>query len=329
MKNTNLAILIINRNDYDNTVECLQSLQDNNKDQDFSIILLDNNSQDSSKENLIQKFELQEISPSNWNCEKNDIFSEDKEFDNRKWWHVCLSLNDNYGFTGANNFGMKFAWQHNFKSIMRLNNDTIIKANFLESMLYWLDKYQNHLLSCRILFYPDTEYIRWLGSDFNRFGKPYGINTNKKSKDIDYPQKYIESNGCTWCCLMMSRQTMNKLWWQDNNYFFNVDDSDYSYDAKLKWVKSIIDTTTILYHKSARSVKDKPWLGMYYGLRNLILFRRKYFSWYTNIPMFFYVCIHAIWVLILYWLQWKNNLKFFITLFDDIIKSKYGKYSHK
>lgn len=76
----NLAILIINRNDYENTSVCIQSLLDHSGGQDFSVILLDNHSHDGSKNQLIQQFRLQEITPSNWDCEENDIFQSDNNF---------------------------------------------------------------------------------------------------------------------------------------------------------------------------------------------------------------------------------------------------------
>jgi len=74
------AILIINWNDYQNTKECLDSLIQNNSENDFNIILIDNNSQDGSKERLIKEYNLQAILPSNWNCEKKDIFINDTHF---------------------------------------------------------------------------------------------------------------------------------------------------------------------------------------------------------------------------------------------------------
>ncbi|MBQ7074843.1 glycosyltransferase [bacterium] len=46
MYNNHIAVLIINRNDYRNTKECLDSLIKNNKDSNYSIIIIDNGSKD-------------------------------------------------------------------------------------------------------------------------------------------------------------------------------------------------------------------------------------------------------------------------------------------
>jgi GT2 family glycosyltransferase len=57
---------------------------------------------------------------------------------------------------------MKFAWQYNFENIMWLNNDTITNENFINDMLNTLEKYKDNLVSCRINYYPDKEYIWWM-----------------------------------------------------------------------------------------------------------------------------------------------------------------------
>lgn len=321
-----IAILVINWNDYDNTHECLQSLLKNNKDESFTIVLLDNNSHDWSYEKLVKDFSLHEIIPSQWNCEKKDVFTSDDSFSTYQSWHVCLKLNDNYGFTWANNFGMKFARQHNFSHIMWLNNDTLVKDHFIENMLEWAKIYNNHLLSCRILFYPDSNYIWSLGATLNWFWKPYWINTGLLSGSVKDLPRYIKSDLCTWCLLLMSRSVLAQLWWQDNDYFFNIDDSDYSFAAKKLWIETFIDTKTELLHKSARSVKDKPWLSMYYWMRNLVLFRRKFFPFYKNIVVYIYIIIHAFWASIVYGIRGAKTKDFLYRLFYDIIHKRYGRY---
>lgn len=324
-KTNKTAILIINWNDYKNTKECLDSLLKNNKNSDFNIILIDNNSHDWSREKLIEDYNFQTFIPTDWTCEKKDIFKNDIWFNHYTWWNVCLVLNDNYWFTGANNFWMKFAWQHEFSNIMWLNNDTIVLEWLVQNLELWLKKYPNSLISCRIVFYPDIEYIWHIWWKLNWIWKPISNNYKEKSDKVKYP-KYMESIFCSWCLMFYSRETLRKLWWQDHRYFFNLDDADYSYDAHINWIKTIIDTQTTLYHKSARSVSWKPGLAMYYWLRNLIFFRRKFFPWYKNIAIYLYVIIHALWVFVIFWLQGKKTLHFFKKTVVDVIKSKMWKF---
>jgi len=327
-KKSQLLAIIINWNDYDNTYECLESIFKNNKNESFNIVLIDNNSHDGSREKLIKEFNLEKITPTNRNCEKQDIFKKDKSFEKYEWWDVCLNLNDNYGFTWANNFGMKFAWQNNFEYIMRLNNDTIVNKWLLGNMKKWLKLNPNSIISPKIVFYPDINYIRFLWWSFNWFGKPKSEYFKKNHHKIQLPN-YIESVLCSGCLMFYTRETLRKLGWQDNKYFFNLDDADYSYEAYKKWIKTIVDTNTLLYHKSARSVASKPWLAMYYYIRNIVYFRRKHFVWYKNIVLYIYLLIHILWVLIIFTLRWKKPYKFIKYILHDIAKWNMWKFTWK
>lgn len=325
MHNNHIAVLIINRNDYNNTKECLDSLIKNNSDAEYSIVIIDNDSKDWSREKLIAEFWLKEINPTNYGCEKNDIFKEDKAFSDYKWWNVCISLNDNYWFTGANNFWMKFAWQNNFDYIMWLNNDTIVNENLINSLERWAEKYPNSLLSPKIVFYPDIDYVRFLWADFDFLWRPRSY-FFKKNHNLIEIEDHLESVLCSWCAMFYSRDVLKTLWWQDNNYFFNLDDADYSYYAHTLWINTYVNTKIILYHKSARSVAKRPWLALYYYLRNVVYFRKKFFPRYKNILIYIYLFIHMCGVLIIFGLKWKNTLKFIKDAIHDIFKWKMGKY---
>lgn len=319
------AILIINRNDYNNTKECLKTLIENNNNE-FNIILLDNNSNDGSCDKLIKEFKLTIFEHSNNLCEKYDIFKRDESFSWFLWWNICIKLNDNYWFTWANNFGMKFAYQNNFDNIMRLNNDTVISKWFIKNANESLLKFPESIITCATVFYPDKDYIRYYWWYLNRFGKAKSFYYNKNINTINKENRYISSLLWAWCYLYYTRNTLKKLWWQDNKYFFNLDDADYTYYANTLWIKTIVDTHTTLMHKSARSVSDKPWLAMYYYIRNVVYFRKKYFPQIKNILIYIYLIIHCLAVLIVFTLKWKRPYSALKNIIIDIYKNKMWRY---
>lgn len=104
-----VAIVIINWNNSNTTLNCLRSIKDN-----YRIIIVDNNSAKDEVEKL--KMELPE--------------------------NAHLILNDkNYGFAVANNQGIRYAIEH-FRPdyIMLLNHDTISTLNFLEPLVRLMQK---------------------------------------------------------------------------------------------------------------------------------------------------------------------------------------------
>lgn len=95
-----IAIILVNFNGYDDTVECVKSIMKSSY-RDYKIVLVDNGSGDADKI-------------------KNDEFLNS---------NCSVILNQvNTGFSGGNNLGIKFA-EEKYKSeyYLLLNNDTVMK----------------------------------------------------------------------------------------------------------------------------------------------------------------------------------------------------------
>ena len=161
MKNPRVAIVIINWNTYQLTLECLKSLVKCNY-KNKTIFLVDNGSHDGSGDKIALEFPK-------INYIKNAT---------------------NKGFTGANNIALREILKQDFNYALLLNNDTEVKPDFL-----------NHLLDCiesdktlaavqpLILNYQNKNTIWNAGGSFNRF---FGLSiTRKKIKAFHQISKSI------------------------------------------------------------------------------------------------------------------------------------------
>lgn len=279
--------MIINRNDYQNTKECLDSLLANTYS--FTFFIIDNDSQDWSKEKLIQEYNLTEYSPWSIDCEQYDISKIDEQFRQGDENNVMISLPENFGFTGANNFWFRFAVQNWYSHIMLLNNDTVVDALFLEQIMQTSLKSNDHIISANIVYFDNPDIIRSCGNYLDFFWMQK-LGYNWKNVKNTYLPNTFESKLASWCLLLIPRHILLKTWWQDHKYFFNIDDTDYTYGAYKLWYTCLIDTTIIIKHKVSMSVKGKSDLSTYYYYRNLMLFRNKYFSFHQNILFY---CIRS------------------------------------
>ena len=105
IKNSRVAIIIVNWKKYNITVKCIESVIKSNYP-NYEIILVDNES-DTSK---VSKFKYRK--------------------------NVKTILNSkNEGFSKANNQGIKYALKNNFDYILLLNNDTVIKSNLIDVLI--------------------------------------------------------------------------------------------------------------------------------------------------------------------------------------------------
>lgn len=329
-KTIKIALLIINRNDYLNTSECLDSLKDMKVSDNIKrdTIIIDNNSQDWSMESLCREYNLKEIKPSIKNCEQLDVFMNDQNFKNEQGWSVCISLDWNYWFTWANNFWFRYAYQNWYTHFMMLNNDTIVSKSFLNNLCYWSDEHPNDIITCTIV-YNENPNIIW--SSWNRLNKRWmQVLWYKKQnlKRLQWTKRYHSHYMWSWCCLLIPKVVLENNWWQDHNYFFNIDDTDYTYWAYLKWHNTIVDTHTILRHKVSMSIKWKKDIGLYYYMRNMFYFRSKYFSLRENYRFNIFWIYKLVTESIVWKIRWETKLITMFYIVKDLIMQNRSAYEY-
>ena len=108
--NPSVGIILLNWNDYKHTSACLDSLEKLDYE-NYKSIVVDNNSRDDSLLQLIQTY-------------PNVHF---------------IQNNQNLGFTGGNNVGIRYALKKQFEHILLLNNDTIVEPDFLRILVNKLE----------------------------------------------------------------------------------------------------------------------------------------------------------------------------------------------
>ena len=108
MNHPKISVIILNWNELDDTIECLDSLKKITYP-NYEIIVVDNGSKGNDAQVLQEKF--------------SD--------------YIHLIQNDrNYGFTGGTNIGMRYALNNSAPDyILVLNSDTVVDSEFLAEMV--------------------------------------------------------------------------------------------------------------------------------------------------------------------------------------------------
>ncbi|KKQ42911.1 MAG: hypothetical protein US61_C0019G0011, partial [Parcubacteria group bacterium GW2011_GWE2_37_8] len=104
-----VAIIIVNWNNAKDTVDCIESIKKIIY-RNYKIFLIDNGSGDGS----FVKFQ--------------SLYAGISGIE-------ILRLNDNLGFSGGNNIGIKKALDEKFDYVLLLNNDTTVEPNFLDELI--------------------------------------------------------------------------------------------------------------------------------------------------------------------------------------------------
>ena len=140
MENTNqpkVCILLLNWNNWEDTKECLESLK-NITYSNFSIVLMDNGSQDDSLKRM-REFKSQ--------IPQLEI--------------VILENGKNLGFGGGNNVGINYALKNKFGYILLLNNDTIVSRDFLDKLVEVAQAHPVVGLAVPNIFFHDEPEFFW------------------------------------------------------------------------------------------------------------------------------------------------------------------------
>lgn len=247
-KHEKVGIIIVNYNGLKDTIECINSIK-KIKYKNYEIIVVDNNSTDNSQYYL------------------KKIFSDD----------ITLILNnENLGFSGANNVGIKYALDMNCEYILLLNNDTEVEEYFLNRMIECSINNNNSIVSPKIYYYKEYNTIWSAGGDIDwKKGVTYHYGVDK----IDKGQYDVERqiNFATGCCMLINKDTINKVGYLSEEYFLYYEDTDYCIKARSKGINIMYTPKANIWHKVSSSTGGaySP-LTLYYSTRNRLYFNDKY-----------------------------------------------------
>ena len=261
MNSKSIAIILLNWNNSNYTIDCIKSLKKTsyiNK----KIIVVDNASTDDS---------VVKISA---NCPNTDIIVNSK----------------NLGFTGGNNVGIKRALKENFDFIMLLNNDTIVEKLFIEPLV---DAFNSNVGAVQplILNYPEKETI-WNNGGLidNFFGRFITVDKNKNVKSI----KKFQNKKTQWisgCCFMIKSSLVSKIGLLDEKFFVYFEDVDWSIKISDLNLELIVVQKSIIFHHEGASwnSKEKTSEGYvspythYLNIRNHIIILREHYKKFNPI----------------------------------------------
>ncbi|MDQ0244811.1 GT2 family glycosyltransferase/glycosyltransferase involved in cell wall biosynthesis [Bacillus fengqiuensis] len=197
-----VSIIVITYNQLEYTQKCISSIFSKTAYPNFELIIVDNNSKDNTQEYLKQI---------------------EKQHNNIK-----IILNEeNYGFAGGNNIGLKHATGDYF---ILLNNDTVVTRGWITGLLKHFEN--NHKLG---LLGPVTNSIgneAMIKTDYNSLEGMDNFAYSYTTKHMG--EVYKDISTLAMFCVVISKSTFETVGFLDENYKVGMfEDDDYSF-ATLK-----------------------------------------------------------------------------------------------
>lgn len=244
------AIIIVNYNKYEDTFACVESILQTKTKEQYRIIIVDNASPNDSWEKL-QKFK-----------ENNRI--------------SLLLANDNRGYCAGNNIGITFA-MNNFQPdyIWILNPDTLIASDTLENLHNFAEnKHDLGILGCKLIYYPDTQYLQALGGgDFriHKYGelRPGQHLYHLQSSDMELPD-VVELDLIIGASMYIPVKVFKQCGLMNERFHLYADENEFCLRVAKFGFKHYAISNAAVYHKEGWRQLKQNISGTYYNTRNTL-----------------------------------------------------------
>ncbi|MHC4114243.1 MAG: glycosyltransferase family 2 protein [Planctomycetota bacterium] len=250
-----LSIVIVSWNVRQDIINCLDSIYDSPSSKPFEIIVIDNASSDRSTQEIRKQFPKV----------------------------TCIANNQNYGFTGANNQGIKLA---KGEYLLFLNPDTIMYSGSLDYLVTFMDNnkdvgacgpkllnedgstqqsarefpsYRGALYRFTFLKYFrifKNSYRSWLMRDFD----------HKSQRDVDQLMG---------AALLVRKSIIDKISGFDESFFMYYEEVDLCYRIKQYGWRIVFLPQACITHLGGRSSQQIPAAKRIMMLRSLLKYFRK------------------------------------------------------
>ena len=239
-----LAIIILDWNGAEDTIECLNTLLDYSF---YDIYLLDNGSSISNIEEMRKYFEGEGFPFQVREC---DIST----FENDPAPLNYILSKQNLGFAVGNNMIAQKIY-NKYPYILLLNNDTVVSIETVRHMLRMAKENSNVLLTCDIRNYYNKEELWNAGGVFTIVGERKYYSQKKIDRLKRQGVQYIDAEYVTGCALMIKSRYINEHGLFTDRFFHGEEDFNLCYRIAKEKLKVGVDLGTVIYHKVGRTIR--------------------------------------------------------------------------
>lgn len=327
LKSPKTAIVIINWNGWSDTIECLESLC-NLSSAEFAVIVVDNASQDESRQKLLAWGRRNHNLAFAGVIEQSELDTMSIKLAHKQW--LYLQSANNGGFSYGNNLGIRLALLAGCEYVWLLNNDTVVEPHALTALIEHIEAVHEVGMCGSILrFYDDRNIIQAIGGvNFNflfargnQLGQGLPANDPRVTSIAAKSPTYIAG-----ASMLLTSEFIRDVGLMEESYFLYFEEIDWAVRARPHW-KTAIAIDSIVYHKEGASIgtdsrAKRSQLSQYYLQRNLIRFYMLRKAWL--LPIVLLISLKDLFKLIMKqdWLLTKVTVQ---ALFDGLMM-KSGKF---
>ena len=240
MREPRVAVIVLNWNNLDDTLECLASITAS-RYAAMSVILIDNHSIEDPFETVSVRFPSVRIA----------------------------RQSRNLGYSGGNNVGITWALDAEADYVLLVNNDAIVAKDMIERLVEVGERHLDAGFVTPKILVHGSDRVYWDGGtiDWSR-GDP--IHDSSSLAPVrDRIRESAWSNGCA---VLIRAKTIRQIGLMDDQFFLYYEDVDWSIRASRVGWRHLVALDAICWHKVSRSFGGRPGAATprasYYYFRN-------------------------------------------------------------
>lgn len=268
-----VAIIILNWRGWQDTIECLESIQQLEYP-NFTAVVVDNGSGDDSLEKIASwargeiTVESSHMQPCSDNKPAQVLHLSRAEAEHGSQSQipteffelpshlrlVIIQAHENLGFAAGNNVGIRFAVNMQAAYVWLLNNDTVVDRRALSHLVATLQAQPDVVCATGQIRYYHKPVIWNCGGNLTWFGsRKYHYHGMQVA---DVPQAgVIAITFITGCALLTPVATFEKWGVLTDQFFFGEEDYEFSMRLHRHKQKMLCCLDAVIYHKVGTSVK--------------------------------------------------------------------------
>lgn len=255
-----VAIIIINYNHSEMTIDCVNSVLDSDFE-NFRILLIDNGSESHDFDKI------------------NRIYSDNLKIS-------VYRIDKNCGYVGAVNFGLKNAQEMDPGYYLIMNNDTRLDVSAISELVKSAEKHeQRAIISGKVYHFDRPNVIQQTGMIFYDHKYIKGTYPGKDEPDIGQYDQEAERDSLDDIFWLIPSTIFNDVGYYCNYFYLYAEQGDYAQRVRRKGYKLIYTPNARIWHKGSVTTGDGKsttlpicyWRGkgtFIFQYRNL---KRKYF----------------------------------------------------
>lgn len=247
---TRFAIVVVDFNGRDDTRKCLESLRTSDL-RGALVVVVDNGSQ-----------------PENASAHRAE-----------NGWATIIRNEQNGGWAGGNNTGIREALARGAEWVVLLNNDTVVAADFVPRLAAAISGNPRWGIIGPVIQYMDEPgAVMTDGVIFNPTGRP-GEFFARREVPIERqdPPRVLPVDIVNGCCMAVSARVFERIGLVDERFFLIHEESDLCLRALQAGFECGVLAEGLVWHKGSSSFKRSGLrLQRYYDARNLMLLLRNH-----------------------------------------------------